>query len=65
MPCTHCAAFRSAVLHARMAEAAGLAVDKFREVFGLEKVEKTEGVGGIVGEQGVEVIVPKKPHPKP
>lgn len=60
MSCKNCAQFRQAVLHARMAEAAGLAVDKFREVFGLnpkgEPLVDPETLPSLSGKTKAELL---------
>lgn len=38
MPCVNCAKIRAAILHGKMAEAAGLSVQALRERFGLEVI---------------------------
>ena len=38
MPCVNCAKIRAAILHGKMAEAAGLSVQALREKFGLEVI---------------------------
>ena len=38
MRCVNCDKIRSAFLHGRMAEAAGLTIDAFREKFGLSAI---------------------------
>jgi hypothetical protein len=43
MACTNCAKIRSAILHGKMAEAAGLTVEALREKVGL-KAEAPEPV---------------------
>lgn len=37
MPCVNCARIRAAILHGKMAEAAGLSVQALREKLGLEQ----------------------------
>lgn len=39
MACKHCAEIRTAILHGRMAEAAGLTVEKLRERIGWKSPE--------------------------
>lgn len=39
MACQNCHKIRAAILHGKMAEAAGLTVDKLREVIGLKSDE--------------------------
>lgn len=45
MACVNCAKIRSAILHGKMAEAAGLSVAVFRERFGLFPAENSEPQG--------------------
>lgn len=75
MTCKHCQEIRTAILHGRMAEAAGLTVEKLRESIGWKApeaeapVEADEladggevdaGEGALVGETTGESIVPTK-----
>lgn len=62
MACKNCAKIRSAILHGKMAEAAGLTVTALREKIGLGVTEKAE----LVGEAGPELVVKttkRKPDP--
>lgn len=69
MPCKHCQEIRTAILHGRMAEAAGLTVEKLRESIGWKAPEATDpeadstaptGKVAAVGEQAPEIIIPEK-----
>lgn len=55
MACVNCAKIRAAILHGRMAEAAGITVDVLREKIGL-KADSPEPVAPVlvVGEQAPE-----------
>lgn len=53
MACTHCNKIRDAVLHGKMALAAGLTVEKFRKDFGLTSKK--------LNDLGPELIVPESP----
>ncbi len=75
MPCKHCQEIRTAILHGRMAEAAGLTVEKLRESIGWKSPDAEApaevdeladggaidaGEGAFVGETTGESIVPAK-----
>jgi len=69
MACKHCQEIRDAILHGRMAEAAGLTVEKLRESIGWKSPEMDDSaIGGaveagelaLVGETTGESIVPSK-----
>lgn len=62
MACQNCAKIRSAILHGKMAEAAGLTVAALRERLGLHEDQPTGGfVRGPVG--GAENDVPEAVQP--
>jgi hypothetical protein len=54
MKCINCDKIRTAILHGKMAEAAGLALDVFREKMGLT----SDGEPMVVGKAGPEVFQP-------
>ena len=65
MACKHCAEIRTAILHGRMAEAAGLTLEKLRESIGWKSPEvapqaESTGKGEVVGELAPEIIIPEK-----
>lgn len=47
MACQNCKKIRDALLHGKMAEAAGLTVDKLRETFGIKVVHEDITVEGL------------------
>lgn len=69
MACAHCKKIRDAILHGRMAEAAGISVEALREKIGWKSPDEVLATGGpaptnetaVVGEQSPETIVPAKP----
>lgn len=64
MACKNCAKIRSAILHGKMAEAAGLTVTALREKIGIKVPEEpapTAPLVAVVGEQAPE---PFPPEPK-
>lgn len=68
MACKNCQKIRTAILHGRMAEAAGLTVKTLREKIGFKPAEEASlSTGGAVtqksallGEQPGETIMPTK-----
>lgn len=61
MGCVNCDKIRKAILHGKMAEAAGLTVDVLREKFGLKEGQPTDGFVdaplAMVGNGDPEAIV--------
>lgn len=61
MACQNCARIRSAILHGKMAEAAGLTVTALREKIGFAESKPTGGyAAGVVA---IEKDVPEKLKP--
>lgn len=60
MACVNCAKIRSAILHGKMAEAAGMSVAALREKIGIKTAEPAEPLA-VVGELAPE---PTLPEPK-
>lgn len=62
MACVNCSKIRTAILHGKMAEAAGLSVEVLREKFGLNHVgdEVPAGDPVLVGEASIESLAPAK-----
>lgn len=63
MACKNCAKIRSAILHGKMAEAAGLTVTALREKLGLSESQPTSGY--VAGVSGIENDVPEQIMPLP
>lgn len=62
MACVNCNKIRAAILHGKMAEAAGLTVDALREKFGLKAADEHEPAAPravVVGDQAPEPILPE------
>lgn len=60
MACVNCDKIRSAILHGKMAEAAGLTVEALREKFGLTGGDDKAPATGVVGESAPEPILSEK-----
>lgn len=60
MACQNCAKIRSAILHGKMAEAAGLTVEALREKIGLN----TAPSDPMIGEAGPEAVLPESGEPR-
>lgn len=58
MACVNCSKIRAAILHGKMAEAAGLTVDALREKIGFKEAEAPDR--GVVGEASPEPILLEK-----
>ena len=59
MACVNCAKIRSAILHGKMAEAAGLTVTALREKIGIKATKPAEPLA-VVGEQAPEQFPPER-----
>ena len=58
MSCINCDKIRDAIIHGKMAAAAGLTIEMFREKFGLNADEpEPEPAPLVVGEKGPEVVL--------
>lgn len=61
MACVNCQRIRSAILHGKMAEAAGLSVAALREKIGfkVDDAEPAAAKSAVVGELAPEPILPE------